>query len=350
MRRLSLVAVSLALLGPLLSQTALARSIAMRADLPDLPVCAEPCFREAVASTGCSPEDRTCVCDSNTFWQTALSCVVQSQCKSSDVSGLLKFGVAYCDRKRTGTNTAQRLGGAGKQSDTSAALSPATSVETVEPASLPSPEPAYTPPPEPVYIYTTSTPSSPISPPPYTPAPAPAPSPATFQVLSSVSSSVSLEPSPVTEDASAPELHVATTLPVSTTLVESISSSTSIASPSTSTFAQETTSSVKIAKVTTSSIIAAVAPSPEDSTTPVVSQQPSSETDGPGSDIFVIQTANPSTRTAKGQVTDTPAKTSAPPVATADESSSASVGTLRTLNHSIFASFVVCLLAIFFLH
>ncbi|KAF3927465.1 hypothetical protein ABW21_db0208706 [Orbilia brochopaga] len=318
MRRLSLVA-SVALLGLLQSQTALARSIAVRAGIPDgMPVCAK---------------------QNNT--------------------GLLNFGVTFCNRKRTSTSTAQRLGGAGKQSDISAALSPTSVVETVEPTPQPNQTPTDMPPGEPVYP--TSTPSLSISSLSSTFAPIAAPSPVNVQIVSSVSPSTPDQPTSSLEEF--PELHVATSAPSSAPVV---ASSTFIASTSTSTFARETTSSVQIAKVPISSTAAhAVAPSSEDSTTAVISEQisttsvpprqfnveePSSKTEGSSSDILVIQTANPTTGTAKGQVTDAPAKTSAPPTATADEPSSASASAMHMFNQASFASFLVCLLALFFLH
>ncbi|KAJ6260112.1 hypothetical protein Dda_4333 [Drechslerella dactyloides] len=327
----------------------------MRADPPGLPECAKPCFKPAVEATGCPQSDNACICDSQIYWQRMLSCTFMG-CRFEDNAALLDFGLTFCNRKRTSTNSAQRLDGAGKPSDTSTAL-PSTSVAIVQPESFPSPvESVYTPPPEP--LYTSPASSSSILPPTTTfaPAPAPAPSPTTFEVVYPVFSSSASELSSPSEDS--PKL-VATDGTSSTTLVES---STSTASPSTSTFARETTSSVEVTKVHTSST-AAVAPPPEDPTTPAVSQetptkavpsgqftveQPSSKTESSNSDILVIQTANPSTGAAKGQVTDAPARTSAPPAATADEPSSASAGALHLFNQSSFASFLLCLLALFF--
>ncbi|KAF3942008.1 hypothetical protein ABW19_dt0205101 [Dactylella cylindrospora] len=267
-----------------LGDLVLARSISKRADLP---VCAQPCFTAAVAASGCPANDATCICDSQSFYQSILGCILIS-CGYYDVANLLSFGLEFCNR--TGVNSAARLNGVEKLESSIVEITPSPT-PTLAPIPTSTPQPAPTPATE-----TREIPSE-------TPSPVSAPS--------------VIEPSSVPEPSTASESPTASE---SSTLSEPVESE-----PETE------------------------APTP--STKPIPSGQftiaPPPATEDPDTQTVAIQTvnANPQT-TLRAQTNPLAESSSAPPTPTADEPSSASASALHMFNQNSFNSFILCLITL----
>ncbi|KAK6500969.1 hypothetical protein TWF506_003727 [Arthrobotrys conoides] len=244
-----------------------------------------------------------------------------------NVSGLLSYGLEFCSR--SGVNSAQRLNigfgksaSGGSDDDTSAS---SASAAPVKPTPNPEPEAISSADPIPV-------------------------------VTATVSTSITEVP-PVAENTPTiePTIQDGVPTPVSvepTTLIV-VSTTTSAQVVETTSSVLESIPSTKIGPSESLEIEFSSISLPTETTksrTPSgwFSLESSSKLDTSNTDLVVIQTADPVPTNTRSAATTAPESTSAPPTPTADEPSSASASVLHMFGQGSFNSFVLCLLALFF--
>ncbi|KAK6528532.1 hypothetical protein TWF281_009773 [Arthrobotrys megalospora] len=284
--------------------------ISVRAGLPN---CVQTCFPTAVQASGCPANNAPCICDSQTFYESLLPCVLIN-CGYADVSGLLNYGLEFC--QRTGVNSAQRLGGVGKSAsggggDDDASVS--TSATPVEPTSAPEPEPISSEDPIPPVV------SSTVAPP---------------IVDDTTAIESTAPPAPTTF------IVVSTTAPISVTEIASSTLEISLSSTSIEVPPEVESTSIPVPTPTTRS------------RTPSLqfTVESTSQKDDTNTEPVVIQTADPisSSRNTQAAATTALESTSAPPTPTVDAPSSAAASALHMFGQSSFNSFILCLVALFF--
>ncbi|KAK6345693.1 hypothetical protein TWF718_007602 [Orbilia javanica] len=311
-----------------LLKVASARSIILARAEP--PSCIRNCLPDAVSATGCLPENATCICDSQAFYESLLPCVLIN-CGYADVSGLLSYGLEFC--KRTGVNSAQRLSsGFGKPASSGGgdddALVPTSSLAApLEPTPAPGSETISSVDPAPVVASSTSTTVAKES-------------LSVEDTLTPGSTSQTGAPIPVLAEPT-------TSLIVSTTALARLVETTSLDSKAAvSTTYIETPESLELEPTSSSASVSTastrIAPG-------LFTIETSSKVKDSNTELVVIQTAEPTPKSIESPATTAPESTSAPPTPTLDEPSSASASVLHTFGQSSFNSFILCLFALLFL-
>ncbi|KAF2396782.1 hypothetical protein EJ06DRAFT_171516 [Trichodelitschia bisporula] len=94
----------------------------------DLPACATSCFEKAIASSGCTAEDRTCQCTTGkaAITASATPCVATS-CSASDLQAVLAYTDALCKEATESSSSAPASSASSAVSSASAAASSAVS-------------------------------------------------------------------------------------------------------------------------------------------------------------------------------------------------------------------------------
>ncbi|KAK6360123.1 hypothetical protein TWF730_006276 [Orbilia blumenaviensis] len=298
-----------------------ARSIILARAEP--PACIAACLPGAVGASGCPEDNAPCICASQTFYESLLPCVLIN-CGYADVSGLLTYGVEFC--QRAGVNSAQRLSAFGKSAGVGSEgddASVSTSVAPVEPT--PAPEPEKIPSADPIPTIAPSEPNT------ITEAPA------------TVEHTPTMEPTAKTgtKDPVVPSTFVVVS---TTTSLESVAETTalSVGTSISSTPIEPSESSG------TSDIVLHTLTTRSRTQSGVFTVVTSSKVDGSDTELVFIQTTDPTPRNTQPIVTTAPDSTSALPVPTADAPSSASTNAQHMFSPLNINSSILCLVALFF--